>query len=96
MQQSARREMLKENVQRSLSKYFAANFDRLGFISVMEVILSPDARSAQVVVNSEKDRHECLEKLKSDFREINNSMRSYFKVKNLPQINFYINESENF
>lgn len=88
--------MLAENIERSLSNYFSSNIDKYGMACVSRVILSPDARSALVFLRSNVDQRQCMDAIKEDRREIGNFMTKYFKVKSLPRLKYFFDETKDF
>ena len=96
MLHNIRREMLSENIARSLGHYFSGNIDKYGPACVSKVILSEDAKNAVVIIDSGISPGICLEAIKKDRKEIIDCMLKYFKVKTLPRLKFFFNETQDF
>ena len=87
---------LNKNIQRTLMEYFIKKMKRsvLGFISVKEVFLAPDMKSAKVYLSimSEKDQSEQMySNLEQERYFIQKTVARTGGMKFCPRLNFFIN-----
>ena len=76
--------------------YLGQNGDRYERASVFKVILSEDAKTATVVINSAGDRRENIGKINADRKEIAQFLANYFEVKSMPKLRFFFDEIKDF
>lgn len=98
---SIRTEKVSEEIKHQVSSVLSKDLAelRLGLVTVTKVIASPDLLSARIYlsfIGNKEPTDVCLEKVNGMKKQIRMHLASKIKLKNIPELNFYFDDTTEY